>query len=248
MSRVAEGQFEELADRHGVFVVYPEGVERSWNDGRGSDRIHAQAHGIDDVGYLRALVAHLVREHPIDPERVFATGISNGGLMSLRLLCEPGSPIRAAAAVTASLGARIADRCEPTPPRSLLLVNGTEDPLVPYDGGDITLFGRSRGAVLSTDATLAHWREAMGCPAEASVDETLPDRDPDDGTRVRQVEWGPCEGGSRVGLVRIDGGGHTWPGGWQYLPELVIGRTSRDVRGADLIWEFFDSVSGGREP
>jgi len=237
MVRLTKGRFNELADEHGFYVVYPQGVGRSWNDGRPDPISRAHAERIDDVAFIQALIDDLRSEHPVDPQRVFATGISNGGLMSFRLGCSIPGMIRSIAPVTASIPSALAQACRDGTGVGLALFNGTDDPLVPYNGGQIRVFGRDRGEVLSTRETVDIWVARNGC-AEAPERSQLADRS-DDGTRVETIAYRSCRSGAEVMLYRIEGGGHTWPGGRQYLRERVIGRTSRDIDASDEIWRFF---------
>jgi polyhydroxybutyrate depolymerase len=241
MIRLTKGRFNQLADRDGFFVVYPQGIGKAWNDGRKDPISEAHQRGIDDIGFFLALIKYLVSNHPIDPDRIFATGISNGGLMSFRLACGLGDRIRAIAPVTASIPSAIVSLCRSKSMVSLAVFNGTEDPLVPYNGGQIKVFGQQRGEVLSTDETIRIWLSKNRCTPEPGVT-VLPDLTKD-GTRVTKTEYRPCDGGSKVVLYRIDGGGHTWPGGRRYLPALLIGRTSRDISACDEIWRFFKSLN-----
>lgn len=233
--RSTKGQMRREANARGWLVVYPEGVARGWNDGRklvtGRDR---QRIGVDDVGFLSKLIDHLHVSHGVDPSRVYATGISNGGFMSLRLGIELGAKIAAIAPVTANLQ-RVHVRAKPTHPMPVLILNGTEDPLVPYRGGHVRVLGQNRGAILSTDATVAWWCKHNGC-ASTFTHRVLPDKRRLDGTRVHVTRF---DGKAPVVLYRIQGGGHTWPGGQQYLPRFMIGRVTRDIDGARVIFDFF---------
>lgn len=240
MVRLTNERFNQLADRDGFFVVYPQGIDKSWNDGRPEKISGAHRKGIDDVGFLRALIDDLLSKHPINSDRVFVTGISNGGLMSLRLGCSLPDKIRAIAPVTAQIPAAIKPLCRSESKVSLALFNGTEDPLVPYDGGQITVFRKQRGEVLSTDETIRIWRQKNRCTSEAMTTQ-LPDIAADD-TRVTKIVYSQCKDESKVVLYRIEGGGHTWPDGRQYLPVRLIGRTTRDINGCEAIWDFFRSL------
>lgn len=237
MVRLTLGRFNQLADEHGFYVVYPQGVGNSWNDGRGDVSSRAHAERIDDVGFISVLIAHLQSEYPVDSRRIFATGISNGGLMSFRLACSLPGTIRSIAPVTASIPTEIAESCMQGSGVGLVLFNGTDDPLVPYDGGQIRVFGKDRGEVLSTTETIRIFVARNGCANNAEKTE-MADRS-DDGTRVVSFAYPDCRSESEVLLYRIEGGGHTWPGGFQYLSERLIGRTSRDINACDEIWRFF---------
>lgn len=227
--------FSPLADRDGVIVVYPDAFDRNWNDGRADPHIRAQAEGVDDVGFISGLIALLAQEYPIDPKRVFATGISNGGFMSQMLAARLSERIAAIAAVSSGMAPAVAATLAPARPVSILVINGTDDPLVPYRGGPVV---RDRGETISTNAIIQKWVTANRCPGNPTVMQ-LPDTDPSDGTRVQKTAYLDCAAHTVVALYRIDGGGHTWPGGSQYLPRAIVGRVSRDIDATQVIWKFF---------
>ena len=127
-----------------------------------------------------------------------------------------------------------------------MVMNGTLDPLVPYEGGWVELFGQRRGHILSTDATADWWARHNHCP-EAPGERVVKDRDPDDGTRIHLRSFEGCDGGSEVVLVRVDGGGHTWPGGPQYAPKSLIGPVSRDADATAMIFRFLDRRSAATD-
>jgi polyhydroxybutyrate depolymerase len=232
------GGLLELARQGAFLLVCPQGVERHWNDGRQVTRWRAQAEGIDDVGFLAAVIEDVAGRYPVDRQRVFVTGISNGGLMSYRLACERADLVSAIAPVAASMVKGL--ECAPSRPVSVVILNGTTDPLVPYGGGSIGFGGDNLGRVIPTDEALRRWaalNRCVGEPAEAR----LPDRSPADGTRLQLLSHTQCAGGSRVVLYRIEGGGHTWPGGPQYLPVWLVGRVSDELDGGRVIWDFFEA-------
>jgi polyhydroxybutyrate depolymerase len=121
---------------------------------------------------------------------------------------------------------------------SVLIINGTDDPLVPWAGGDVHLGPLELGQVLSVADTVKFWVSNNKCASLPLVTQ-LPDKDPSDGTTVRKETYGGCEDGAEVVLYAVEGGGHTWPGGLQYSPESIIGRTSRDFDASEVIWQFF---------
>ncbi|MCB1307642.1 MAG: hypothetical protein KDK30_05670 [Leptospiraceae bacterium] len=237
MVRLTHSRFNELSDEHGFYVVYPAGVDKQWNDGREIPSSTAHSEKIDDVGLFREMIKWMHNQYAIDPERVFATGISNGGFMSQRLACE-ASEIKGVVSVTAQLSEFLSEHCNPPRPISVALMNGTADPLVPYDGGEIEVFFSKRGKIISTRATIDYWARFNRCgPART---EQLPDTDPEDETRVQLQEWSGCRNNVRVALYTIQGGGHTWPRGWQYLSERRIGRTTQDFNASEHIVRFFN--------
>ena len=124
---------------------------------------------------------------------------------------------------------------------NLMIINGTDDPLVPFNGGEVMVFGKGRGRIISTDDTLRYWRGVNKCP-DSPAARDLPDNNSNDGTRVKKITYGPCEGNALVVLYRIEGGGHTWPGGMPYLPKRIIGNLSLQINACDVIWDFFSRI------
>lgn len=231
-----EGGLSDLADREGLLLLCPDGVEEHWNDGRAIRRYRAHREGIDDVGFVTALIERIRDQHPIDGRRIYVHGASNGGMMTYRMACESPSLFAAAAAVIANLPVDL--DCDPQTPISILIMNGTEDPLMPYAGGQVR-FGRTEmGAVHSTSATVRFWVEANGCDPTPQVTH-LEEQAPLDDTRLRREIYGSCAEGGEVVLYEVIGGGHTWPGGPQYAPRAVIGPISREGHMGEIVWAFF---------
>lgn len=228
--------FDELMDQAGFIAVYPDGYRRSWADGRGGGP--ADEAGVDDVAFFDALLEAVVDEVRVDPTRVYLAGISNGGMMAQLLACERTESLTAVASIIASMPEVVHGGCTPRAPVSMLLMNGTEDPLVPYEGGAVD--SDNQGVVLSTDATIAYWVEHDGCggdPEEWDLDEA------DDGTAIHHQRWAGCQAGTAVELYQIIGGGHTWPGGPQYAKEDRIGTVSQELVAAETIWTFFEPLA-----
>jgi polyhydroxybutyrate depolymerase len=231
MDRLAH--WNSAAGKHGFIVVYPDGLRRRWNDGRQSG--FADSPRVDDVKFLSELIAQLSREYKIDPKRVYSTGISNGGFMSQRLACDLADKIAAIGVVAATMGEQLSRVCKSVQPVSVILIHGTEDPLVPYDGGRVNVPGG--GAIISASAAVDFWVRFNGCKGDAARSQ-MPDKT-EDGTQTQLLHYRDCKGGTDVKFYSVEGGGHTWPGGLGYLPERVIGRTSRDFNATEVIWEFF---------
>jgi len=229
-------RFNAIAAREGFAVAYPQGTGRRWNDGRvfrGRGETDA-----DDVAFVRAVVADIATKGTaLDRKRIFAAGISNGGFMSFRLACDAADLFAAVAPVTATMPAALGPRCNPGAPVAVFVINGTADPLVPYAGGHVRAMFSLRGEIWSTDRTVAFWAKHNGCAGPPDV-RAMADRDTMDGSRVIDIAYGRCAAAS-VRLLRIEGGGHTWPGGTQYLPAAWIGPTNRDIDASEAIWRFF---------
>jgi polyhydroxybutyrate depolymerase len=229
--------FTALAERERFIVVYPDGIGRSWADGRGTSP--ASKEGVDDVAFLSALIDELVKTGRADARRVYVTGMSNGGFMALTLACLAPEKLAAVGSVTGFMGADFATRCAPPTPTPVALVAGDTDPIVPYAGGELQ---GGRGKAIGAEATFARWLQLDGCVAPPVVT-ALPDVAPDDGTTIERREVTGCAQGSAVRLDVVKGGGHTWPRGDRYLPERLIGRTSSDMDASAELWRFFKQFS-----
>ena len=238
MVKLTQEGFNRLSYKEGFIVVYPDGIEKHWNDGRENMSYRAYREKIDDVGFISALIDHLAKEYNIDIKRVYVTGISNGAIMSFRLGCELSEKIAAIALVAGSMPENMHSQCSPSTSLSVLIISNTSDPLVPWGGGEIRLGLRRFGKVLSVPETVKFWSTHNQCSSPPNIF-WEPDRDPKDGTRVRKELYNQCREGTQVVLYVIEGGGHTWPGGHQYLPEWIIGKTSRDMDANEVIWDFF---------
>ena len=223
--------FDAVADAHDLLVVYPDGYDKSWADGRGvspADRRH-----VDDVRFLVALTGKLQNDYNIAPGHVFATGMSNGGFMSNRLACDRADAFAAIAPVAGTLGVGVA--CNPSRPVSVWEAHGTADPLVPFKGGVV----RGRGGVshsISVNSMMDKWRSADGCRGDPSAQVLS---NVGDGTVVHRFDSTACAASTEVVFYKIDNGGHTWPGGKQYLPKAVIGPTTRALHASEAIAQFF---------
>ena len=217
--------FDAVADDRGFVVVYPNSLGGNWNDGRDMGTA-------DDLAFFDAMRADVLDRTGADPDRMFSTGISNGGFFSDRLACERAEVLAGVAIVAATEAEGLA--CAPARPVPVMLVPGTDDPLVPYGGGGVD--GGKRGFCRSADDTFADWLARNGC-AEAVTETDWKDTR-DDHTSVR--ERSGCRGrAEEVRMLTIEGGGHTWPGGRQYLPRFVVGRVSHELSATEEIADFF---------
>jgi polyhydroxybutyrate depolymerase len=241
--------FTALAERENFIVVYPEATAGHWNDGRVGRVIVNSAGDNDDVGFIMALIEKIKNAHVIDPQRIYATGFSNGGIMSHRLGIERADIFAAIApcigGIAKPLGAE--RKFKPSEPLSVLIIQGTEDPFVPYGGGRLTVnllpalgkrTERDHGAIVSTDQAIKLWNKANGILGEPRVN-MMADTDRFDGCSLERSDWPPGDQGSQVSLIRMVDAGHTVPGARQYLPKQIIGKTCRDANASEIIWSFF---------
>ena len=231
----------ELADREGFYVVYPEGLPGSygkptWNDCRGDATVSSSA---DDVGFLLAILDQVAAAHPLDRSRVYASGMSNGGFMALRLAVEKPDVFAAVAAIGAAMPA-VSECASPQRPLPVLFMNGTADRHMPYDGGTLGDPPKpSHGTVLSTMQSVEIWRRLAS--ARLAETTTLPDLDPDDGGVVTRSDY-QKDGRSWVRLYTVGGGGHAAPSireRYSALFERYFGHQNHDIEAVEEIWRFF---------
>ncbi len=230
MQRYAE--LDTVADKEGFLVVYPNGVNRLWYDGRIDDRV-------DDVAFTDALLDRIAEDFDIDEARVYATGISNGGFMSYRVACDLSDRFTAIAPVAATFSQELRDMCAPLRPAPVLTIMGTQDKLVPYEGGKLggQLSGEL-GTMLSAEESIDWWATRAGCEGEP-VTRTFDEVEGDD-TKVQTRTWASCPSEIEMILYTIRGGGHTWPGA---KPTPLLGKTSEEIDAGQTMWAFFERFS-----
>ncbi len=242
------GCLTAIANAAGYALVMPDGTGlrptrnvRSWNAGGGRDGWQCVSRGacqmnIDDVDFFDRLVAELERVIPIDRRRIFLTGLSNGGAISHRLACARPDVV-AGIATVGGTNQFVAAGGACTARVPVLAIHGTEDPCWPYDTASSTCAFLESGRKVGVETSTEGWRDRNGC-STAFTDTPLPDS-ASDGTRATRRVWTGCS--AAVERIRVEGGGHTWPGGNAYLDEATIGRVSRDFRASDEIVRFFDA-------
>lgn len=207
--QVEFSQFNGAAEAHGMLVAYPAGIGASFN--AGSCCGEAATTGVDDVGFARALVQDVSLKMCVDPKRVYATGMSNGGHMAHRLACEAADLFAATASVTGAL--RLA-QCTPSRPISMVDYHGTADAIVGY---------------AEIPGMMENWAARNGCSA-------TPETTFDQGDMHCQT-WPDCDGGVEVTLCTITGGGHCWPGNGS----CIFGHSSTELHASEAIATMFDA-------
>jgi len=236
-----------IAEREGFILIVPNGINRDTGDAFGDDQnwndCRDDAPGdfvSDDVAFLDRLMDWSLENLAVDPGRVYFTGSSNGGMMTLRMVTE--RPERIAAAATFIANQPVTTQCsEPVDAVPMFVANGTEDPLVPYAGGDVV--GEAGGSVIPAPDTVALWRNAAGLAGEPQVD-VLPDLDPDDGSTIEVRRWRDPSRGIEVRWWRMLGAGHAMPSIARPLSpagEALVGPHNHDIEGAEAAWRFLQS-------
>ncbi|MEY2452509.1 MAG: polyhydroxybutyrate depolymerase [Acidimicrobiaceae bacterium] len=220
VEQMVYGDFKPLADRDDFLIVAPDGQTDNRHFNLGNET------GLqNDVEMTLALLDHIEATFCVDAKRVYSTGMSDGGAMTSVLACRSSDRFAAFGAVAVVL---FLPGCGGTTPIAITAFMGTDDPVVPFDGGAVRCCGGAQvpGAPEST----AKWAEHDGCAVEFS-DERL-------GTEVRKRTWSGCQAGGEVVFYIIDGGGHTWPGS---IPIESLGLTTKQIDASATIWDFFQA-------
>ncbi|HKS22412.1 MAG TPA: PHB depolymerase family esterase [Thermoanaerobaculia bacterium] len=224
---------DRVADREHFIVVYPDGTGRLkrmlvWNAGTCCGNSTA-----DDVGFIRAVVDDVAKRVPIDRRRVYATGMSNGAMMSYRLAAEASDLVAAIAPVA---GAMSVERFHPAKPVSILHIHSVDDPRALYNGGLGPPFPMTnhREMHAAVEPQLAKWIAFDGCRGTATAVKRLAG----DGTTATKLDYGPCTTGAQVILWKLTGSGHVWPGSSKHF-ERILGKPNNLFDASEEIWRFF---------
>ena len=236
---------DPVADREIFVAVYPNGTGRfgkrllTWN--AGTCCAYSVINNVDDVGFVRALVAELAQRIPIDRSRVYATGLSNGGMMAHRLAAEAADIVAAVAPVAGGMVAPAIRSSRNVPVTHIHSVN---DPRALYAGGLGLPFPMTNSRVFhpNIDQMIARWVNHNGCSTEPIVMDRRFDRDARRHTATRYV-YSNCRGGAEVSLWKLTGAGHVWPGGKQNYMERLLGPSTDIIDANSEMWKFFSRFS-----
>ena len=225
--------FDAFAQAHGLVVMYPQGIEKHWNDGR----VIGHESMADDIGFMKAMLAEVIAQRLIDPKRVYAAGISNGGFMAQHMACMMPDALAGIGVIAAT---QPVDTACPSPrPMPVIFFNGTADKFVPYGGGPIAPQFGNRGTAMSNAQAVAIWQRRNGCGAALRTQ--LPDKDASDPMPVT-IETYSCPPGRGLENVIVQGGGHTWPGAHQgALATMILGPVTDSINANDIMWTFFQT-------
>lgn len=234
--------FDRLADQYGFAVVYPSASSFDWNDCSKVGDFKVDGKEINHVKFLTLLIDKLIAENGFDPQRIFATGVSSGGFMSLRLAIEAPSRFRAVAAVSANLPISDNFKCTLSgSSTSVMMMNGTEDPIVHYEGGETSLLGLFyKGGILKSSKDTAQFFSDLNRINAAPVINPTMNSVPqvgEDSSKFERMLW-KNDSKVEVELVTIYGGGHGMPQAYWKRPRLV-GPSPMSPNGPAMIWDFF---------
>jgi len=237
---ISFSEFDLVSDTAGFIVVFPQGVIEAssggyiWADGRGTP---ADTAGIDDVGFISALIDHLNNYYEINNSKVYACGMSNGGFMSQRLAVELNNKIAAVASVGSTIDSSQVSTYQPTLPVPIMLINGVDDPFVPFYGGPVN---GSQGYAISSFDLLDFWFQKNNCTGQIDSIQ-MPDIVTAESSTITKYYNHNCACNSQIVLYKVNGGGHTWPGVPNFWYELIAGQTNEDIHASVEIWGFFNN-------
>ncbi len=204
-------KMEQQANTENALVVYPDGYKRYWNECRKASPAAANVENVNEQAFFKGMIDFFHQRYQVNTDHVFVVGTSGGGHMAYKLGLTMPDTFRAITAIIANLPDSTNMDCAPSgKPIAVMIINGTEDPVNPYNGGLVKLGGNvTMGEVRSTDQTLNYWAHLahyQGKPSE----EQLADTDPNDGKRVERYTY-QAKGKPEVVLLKVIGGKHDYP-------------------------------------
>jgi len=214
--------FRPIADKDKFMVVCP-ASKHLWHDGKDNK-------GIDDVKFMDQLITYMISHYNADPARVYVTGISNGGFLTSRLACELHKRIAAIAVVAATMDD--GEGYAPVKPMPVIYMHGTKDPIIPDKSGK--KFGKY---IYSQNEVLKIWAGIDKCSPKPEIT-YLPDAAHDSTSIIKEEYINHATGVKVIGYTIVNGG-HTWPGGWQYMPKFIVGKTTQNLNACEVTWDFF---------
>lgn len=223
---------DAVADRLGLFVVYPEAIGGYWNNGRPNSV--KRSGGIDDTQFIVDVVNNAEKKEVIDKKRVFVIGHGDGGIMAMNIAAQRAESFRGVAVIGAQQ-VNLPGQPRPKTPMSALFIHGNADPVFPWRGSTV----KDGGPLTSVDQTVKSYQVLNGLGSAKPTVTAMPNRDPMDGTTVTRSVWGPSPKGFVVSVYTVIGGGSPWPGGEVVTRnQAARGRTSRDLDAANVVGHF----------
>ncbi|MCW7469118.1 alpha/beta hydrolase family esterase [Leptospira kanakyensis] len=238
-------RMSEKAEEYGFIAVYPDGYANRWNDGRKIPHSLTDKRNTNDIEFFRDMVRYIDKEIPIDYNRIHAVGISNGGFMTQRLLCEAEDLFSSGYSIAAVTSKGLKDICNPPPKKSIGFIMGTSDDVVPYKGGTVFIPSDPSpnaqripaGDVMSYLESLEYWTSSFSCKEESKSQKRHLNkfwkRD------IQYTKFTDCSSDQMVEGYLIPGGGHIWPNGFYYQNEKQYGYLSKDLDTREIVLQFF---------
>lgn len=241
MQLVTGHEFDRLADEYrNAVIVYPQGYNQYWNDCRNFDSKEKRPE-MDDLQFFEKMIDFFADKFHVDKKKIFVMGYSGGGQMCYRLAKERSSLFRGFAAISASLPADINDNCAGSnQPVSILIMNGTADPINPYQGGAMETGDHSNhGSVISTEETIQYWKKLSNCDSVRPKTSTFPDINPGDHSSVQEFDFLCSMTKKEITLIKINNGGHNIPNPEFFLWPKKVGNLNKDIRAPKVVFDYF---------
>lgn len=232
LEQMIYSNFNTLADEHKFMIAYPQGLAATFGEVTATHWNANFGTGVDDVGFLSAMLDEIYDNFNFELTQVYAIGMSNGGFMSYTLACELSDRIAAVASVTGSMTEPTISSCDPQRPVPIMEIHGTADEVVPYLGFD--------ELPPTVPDVVEFWVNNNGCDKFDFIEEDLPDLVVSDSSTVTLRHYNLCAQDTEVLFYTINNGGHTWPGA---LAVPSLGNTNKDINASLLIWEFLNRHS-----
>jgi polyhydroxybutyrate depolymerase len=235
-------EFDRLADNsQDAIIVYPQGYETSWNDCRTIANTPPKKLNLDDVGFTEKIIGYFQNKYEINSQEIYVVGFSNGGQFATRLMNEKPELFKGFAIISAPRSYENEMQCNNAQsPVSVILFNGMKDPIIPYNGGEVILKGKSYGHVYSAEQSVLHWLTASRC-------DTIPTSTHDfknksgEVTAVQQF-FSSIETGKKISFIKMLNGGHQIPNKKFSMGIPSMGYVNKEVDAPRLIWDFFESL------
>ena len=233
-------EFDELADiDENTIIASPQGYEKNWNDCRKQSPYPAKQLNVDDVKFTEQIISFFKKEYQIDTTHIFAVGYSNGGQMVMKLAMQKPEWFKGFAVISANLPTESNNECVDTKrPVSLLLMNGTNDPINPYEGGEVILDGQSLGSVVSMEQNAQHWLNVSDCNSSEKVTVKFPQNKAGDNITAIQETYASRTNDKQISIIKVINGGHVIPNRNFRIPIKKLGEMNKDIDGPKVIWDF----------
>jgi len=234
-------RFNPMADRDTFFVAYPSGVDDKWNDGRVIP-FESNANKPNDVQFISDLIDYLIANKNVDAERVYVTGLASGAVLCFTLGCQLSDKIQAIAPVAGGMAIDIFKGCKPKNIVNVLAINGQDDPIIPFAGGDIKIYDKTYGKIAGLEETMVYFANYESEIKSTPFRVKKKDLDRTDHTTIVTTTYTNNKFGSDIILYEIKGGGHSWPGSAPLLSPDLTGNVSREMDASTVVWDFFHAL------
>ena len=237
-------RLSDYSEKYGLIVVYAQGYENRWNDGRGLAHSITDQRNTDDVEFLKDLRAHFISKFTIDETKIGVVGLSNGGFMSTKLACKTDGEFTHFISIAAGMSEPTFDRCIPSKPQKLLFISGKKDEVIPFSGGYAFTYANKEkielGKIIPFHESLKYWSFQNNCSIykkELFIDEFSTSTD-----KNYSYKYLDCSSKTSVEGIAIENGDHSWPHGFFYKNKNKFGDLNQTMDASYKIVKFLYNV------